>query len=127
VLLDQIAQCLWRLDRARRLELEALEADLTAPEDAPRGALDKILRYVAAIERELHRSLRDFNAVQAARKREATEQHKAVVAERKLALREESVRFQNELHAYLTAPPPGITEITKRTRETVRTSAAGRQ
>ena len=126
VLLDQVAQCLWRLNRARRLELEALEADLTAPAGAPPSALDKVLRYLAAIERELHRALRDFTALQSARVKAGSDAQRAGVDARKLAAREQSARANQAILDYINAPMPGRErEITKRTPLAVAAVASG--
>src|SRR6266498_2556262 len=51
ILIDNIAQCVWRLNRARRIERDALEQDLTAPERETSNRLEKITRYMASIER----------------------------------------------------------------------------
>jgi hypothetical protein len=72
LLVHQIAQSQWRLDRARRLEVQALEADLTAPAGEA-SKLDHLLRYIAAIEREFHRAIKDLLALQNVRfRREAS-------------------------------------------------------
>jgi hypothetical protein len=79
LLVHQIAQAQWRLDRARRNELQAFEADRTAPAGQP-SQLDRLLRYIAAIEREFHRAIRDLLALQNARTRRETTATKAQTA-----------------------------------------------
>jgi hypothetical protein len=58
-MIHEIAGCLWRLDRARKAESEYFHvnfiADQATKETERRFAL--ILRYVGAIERELHRAI----------------------------------------------------------------------
>lgn len=114
ILIDQIAQNLWRLNRARQMETEVLEQELTAPEGASSNRLEKLTRYMASIERAFHRAVREFNALQANRVRHD-------ISERKTAAKEASAAFDQALHAYINAPLPAsaaIDRITKRTPAT---------
>ncbi len=72
IVIDQIAQCVWRLNRARRMEADTLEEQLTRPAGESGNELDKVLRYMAAIERELHRSVRELTNLQSTRCRNQT-------------------------------------------------------
>lgn len=67
ILIDQIAQNLWRLNRARRMETEILEQELTAPDGASSNRLEKLTRYMASIERAFHRAVRELSSLQANR------------------------------------------------------------
>ena len=128
VLLDQVVQCLWRLNRARRIELEALEADLTAPDDAAPAGLDKILRYTAAIERELHRALHDFNAMQATRAKTGVAAQKSELVARKQAAKDQTAKLEKAICDYIYAPMPGMNpEIAKRTHAQALAAGAGRR
>jgi hypothetical protein len=91
ILVDQIAQCVWRLNRARRIERDILDRDLIAVGGELGPQLDKILRYVTAIEREFHRAVRELTALQAARVRNHAAERKAQ-ASREIALMEAQLR-----------------------------------
>ena len=70
-LVNEIAACLWRLQRARAQESHNLHRDGAKifSGDADTGrAFDRVLRYVAAIERELHRSIVRLQQLQTARR-----------------------------------------------------------
>ena len=98
VLLDQIAQSTWRLNRARRIEREALEQDLTTPENTTTTTrLDKILRYMTAIEREFHRAIAQLLTLQTARIRNAAAASKPKVTESAV---------QKAVAAYIWGPEP---------------------
>ncbi len=106
MLVDQIAQCLWRLNRARRFEQEAVQHENAFnPDSIAAARLERILRYTAAIERELHRSTRELTATQAARARTAA-------AESKVQARQDSARMDQEIHELLAAPIPGVEPLT---------------
>jgi hypothetical protein len=112
LLVHQIAQSQWRLNRARRLEVQALEADLTAPEGTS-PKLDRLLRYIAAIERELHRAMKDLGAHQNARTRRAvagtkaeTQRMAAETRNLQAKAREHDARFEAFLDSYLGSPKP---------------------
>lgn len=109
ILIDQIAQNVWRLNRARRMETEILEQELTAPDGAASNRLEKLTRYMSSIERAFHRAVRELANLQANRNR-------TTIHERKTAAKEESAAFDRALHAYINAPipvpQPGITKRT---------------
>lgn len=89
-LADRIAAQMWRLRRARRIELEMMEADhgegllygpkhsdayttlgrVVAQDMAHRNTYGKFCRYEAHMERGLYRALHELQRLQAARKGE---------------------------------------------------------
>ena len=117
ILVDQIAQCVWRLNRARAIERDVLEQDLTAPDNASDGKLEKVMRYMASIEREFHRAVRELTNLQSLRSR-------TTVAEYRAAAKEQSARIEKQLHDYINAhcpnPNPTQFDFAKRTPEQLR-------
>ncbi len=102
MLVDQISQCFWRLNRARRFEQEAVQHEYAfEPDSIAAARLEKILRYTAAIERELHRCTRELTAAQAARLRTAA-------AESKTKARQDSARIEEEIRELLETPMPSV-------------------
>ena len=114
ILVDQIAQCVWRLNRARSIERDVLEQDLTAPEGTCGGKLEKVTRYMASIERELHRSIRELTQLQSTRSR-------TVVAEQKASAKEDAAYVARQMADYINAPCPNPNPVTinftKRTQD----------
>jgi hypothetical protein len=117
ILVDQIAQCVWRLNRARAIERDVLEQELTAPEETYNGQLERVTRYMASIEREFHRAIRELTNLQSIRSR-------TTVAEYKAATKEQSARVARQLHDYINAPCPNPNpthiDFAKRTPEQLR-------
>lgn len=91
-LVDRIASCQWRLRRAQRAEVGEIrqlvdsshtkaftrvadiepEAAALARHLPDSGALDKILRYETAIDRQMYRALKELRELQAARRARST-------------------------------------------------------
>lgn len=74
-MVEELAACAWRLARARRIETEQMDK-LGTPE------FDRILRYIASIERAWSRAVRDLTTLQKERRRAVesqarTEAHRA--------------------------------------------------
>src|ERR1017187_4463656 len=67
-LVDEIAQCWWRLQRARFHESGALNNTVVITEDFFGRYLGPILRYMVTAERGWHRALTQLRTVQNARR-----------------------------------------------------------
>ena len=63
-LVDEIAQCWWRLQRARMHESEALNNTVVINEDFLGRYLGPILRYMTTAERGWHRAITQLRTVQ---------------------------------------------------------------
>jgi hypothetical protein len=83
-MIHEIAGCMWRLDRARKAESEYFYvnfiADKATKDTERRFAL--ILRYAAAIERELHRAI--IRLQQLKKERHQSEENKLATDNRQL-------------------------------------------
>jgi hypothetical protein len=76
-LVAEIAACLWRLQRARRYESTILETssfELFVSHTQARG-FETLLRYMAAIERQLNRAIVRLREAQAERRKSAAQPH----------------------------------------------------
>ena len=109
-IINEIAGCLWRLDRARKAESEYFYvnfiADQATKETERRFAL--ILRYTGAIERELHRAIIRLQQLKKER-RPQTQQNKLTTDHRPLT---------TEFVSQLTPDPwPLTTELTTDNRQ----------
>lgn len=95
----QMAGARWKLDRVARLENEMLATldDLTKAftDSATAGALARLERYRAALERTYHRCQRELRA----QRKEQIEANSTQMAEKK---------FETLLKRMLESPPPGF-------------------
>jgi hypothetical protein len=78
ILVEEIAQTFWRLQRARALEAEAFlmlsgGADPIIPFNAESARFDNIRRYMTTIERAHHRAIEQLTRMQANRKKEESQ------------------------------------------------------
>jgi hypothetical protein len=66
-LVAEVAACMWRLARARRHEAKVLEVTIDLyGSNAPK--LELVIRYIASIERQLHRTIARLERLQADRR-----------------------------------------------------------
>ena len=78
ILVEEIAQTFWRLQRARALEAENFlmlsgGADPVIPFNAESAKFDNVRRYMTTIERAYHRAIEQLARMQATRKKEESQ------------------------------------------------------
>jgi hypothetical protein len=69
-LVEQIAGNLWRLQRAQRFERNLVESLYIQSDPGAIPAVERVLRYLTAIERAFHRSIRELANLQTARRKD---------------------------------------------------------
>ena len=100
-LVDQVAQNLWRLLRAQRVEREVAEAVFVAKETDAAASYERILRYLTTAERAFHKSVSQLRDTQSSRKR-ATADHVRTQAARA------SIEADRHLEQILSDPSTGF-------------------